>query len=419
MEVLYVWAPPDLVGELRRDTSDQLSFQYSEDWLKNPKNFALSFSLKLAKGAVYKKEAEFYFANLLPEGNARETLCRKLGISVANDFELLKRIGRDCAGALVLTDANQLIDEPASLKEISLDDLERWLKQGSSGLLDLQVSGELRLSLAGAQDKLLLVFKDNKFYQPLGAHPTTHILKPAPQRFKYLPENEFFQARLAANIGLPVATSRLVKIGGVNSLLVTRYDRYQTEAGWARLHQEDFCQALGVSGKMKYQAEGGPSFLDCIRIINDRSANVVDDVDSLLRWHIFNVLIGNCDAHAKNISLLRNLTGQWRLAPFYDLVSTKTYSQISSKLAMSVSGQYDSGGAHSKHWLLLFKECQVSPAVYSKILIKMAKSLPEIIAQTKSDFVSEYGESTIIPKLEKIYHSQIRRILIGFEGKGF
>jgi serine/threonine-protein kinase HipA len=212
MEVLYVWAPPLLIGELRRAANDQISFQYAADWIKNLNSFSLSFSLKLNKDTIYYKEAEFFFANLLPEGSARETLCRKMGVSVDNDFELLKQIGRDCAGALVITDIKELDKEWIDLKEILREDLERWLQQGSTGILDLQVAGELRISLAGAQNKLPLVYHQNKFFHPLGSHPTTHILKPPPDRFKYLPENEWFQAQLAEKMGLKVAPSKLIKI---------------------------------------------------------------------------------------------------------------------------------------------------------------------------------------------------------------
>lgn len=290
METLFVWAPPFLVGELRRDSEERISFQYNTEWIQNPKGFALSFSLKLNKDIIYYKEAEFFFANLLPEGNARESLCRKMGISVDNDFELLKRIGRDCAGALIITDVRELDNESPNLKEISRSDLEKWLQHGSNGILDLQVAGELRLSLAGAQNKLPLVYQNNKFFKPLGSHPTTHILKPSPERFKYLPENEWFQARLAEDMGLKVAPSKLIKMGKAYSLVVTRYDRYQVEKAWKRLHQEDFCQALGVPGRKKYQKEGGPSFLECINIINERSSDPLEDIDSLLRWQIFNIL---------------------------------------------------------------------------------------------------------------------------------
>lgn len=415
MEVLYVWAPPFLVGELHRASNDQMSFQYAAEWVHNPNSFALSFSLKLNKDTIYYKEAEFFFANLLPEGSARETLCRKMGISVENDFELLKQIGRDCAGALVITQAKKLARGKPELKEISLRDLERWLEPGSSGILDLQVSGELRLSLAGAQNKLPFIHQNNKFFQPLGSHPTTHILKPPPDRFKYLPENEWFQARIAEKMGLKVAPSQLIKIGQTYSLIVTRYDRYEKQDKWVRLHQEDFCQAQGISGKKKYQKEGGPSFLDCMNIINERSFNPLEDIDSLLRWHIFNVLIGNCDAHAKNISLLRSLEGHWLLAPFYDLVSTKVYSELSHHLAMAVSSQYDVSMTHAKHWNQLFKDCQVSPAQYSQILLSMVDEFPSKIKLTKEEFIQEYGNSPILERLEKVYNKQIKNLLKSFK----
>lgn len=132
MQTLYVWAPPFLVGELCRADDDRISFRYSKEWIENPKNFALSFSLKLINDKIYFKEAEYFFENLLPEGNARESLCRKLGISVDNHFELLKRIGRDCAGALVLTEAKRLSKEAPGLKEISKIEMEKWLNNGSA-----------------------------------------------------------------------------------------------------------------------------------------------------------------------------------------------------------------------------------------------------------------------------------------------
>ncbi len=417
MDILYVWAPPFLVGELRRGLDDQISFQYTNEWIRSPNSFALSFSLKLNNDIIYYKEAEFFFANLLPEGNARETLCRKMGISLENDFELLKRIGRDCAGALVITDTKELHNEKASLKEISQRELEKWLQHGAAGILDLQVTGELRLSLAGAQNKLPLVYRDKKFFRPLGSHPTTHILKPPPDRFKYLPENEWFQSHLAEEMGLKVAPTKLIKIGKTYSLIVTRYDRHQINQKWTRLHQEDFCQAQGVSCKRKYQKEGGPSFFDCINTITERSFNPLEDIDSLLKWHIFNMLIGNCDAHAKNISLLRDLKGRWRLAPFYDLVSTKMYPELSHQLAMAVATQYDSGATHAKHWNLLFKGSKVSSAQYSQVLISMAEKLPQKMKLVKEQFISEYGDSPILERLEKVYHIQCRRLLDGFKKK--
>lgn len=405
--------PPELVGTIRLDESEKLSFQYEKSWVTNPKAFALSYSLKLDSKKIYQKEADFFFSNLLPEGNARENLCRKMGISVDNNFELLSRIGRDCAGALILTDEDVLTESPPDLKKVSIEELSKWLSRGSGGLLDMQVQGELRLSLAGAQDKLPIVYKDNQFYQPLGRHPTTHILKPPPDRFKYIPENEWLQARLAFHMGFKVAHSSLIKIGENYSLLVERYDRELSNGVWQRLHQEDFCQALGVSGKKKYQTEGGPSLIDCVNLLNSRSDDALEDIDNLIRWQIFNVLIGNCDAHAKNISLLRETTGAWRLAPLYDLVATRVYDELSHNLAMAVDTQYDSGTIYLKHWQSLFSKCSVSPAGYSKIIKNMTEKFSEKIDIVAKEFNEQYGQSPVIPILHENYVKSQRRVLIG------
>jgi serine/threonine-protein kinase HipA len=403
MARLWVWIPPLLIGVLDQDgDAGGFSFQYDPAWLaaQEESAFALSLSLKLEEG-VYRKEATAFFTNLLPEGSARESLCRKMGISVENDFELLRRIGRDCAGALVLTEEDRPPAEPPTLEELPLSSLEKWLKNGSSGLLDLQIQGDLRLSLAGAQDKLPLVYLNGKFYQPRGSHPTTHILKPPPQRFKNLPENEWIQGRLARALGLPVSHATLVEIGGKRSLLVERYDRRLHADQWSRLHQEDLCQALGISPRKKYQGEGGPSVADCQGVIDRRSADPLTDTDTLLRWQIFNVLIGNCDAHGKNLSLLRHPDKSWRIAPLYDLVATRIYPELSDRLAMAVAGQFNSGTVHANHWRALFKECQVSPAVYLKEANRMASLLPEKLDAVLGEFEHEFGKLGWLAVLRK------------------
>jgi serine/threonine-protein kinase HipA len=400
---LRIWFPPQLVGILEHEDASGFSFRYDPKWLEAADRFALSLTLKL-EDRKFDKEAAAFFTNLLPEGSARESLCQKMGISVDNDFELLRRIGRDCAGALVITDEEKLPKEPPELQELSMHSLEKWLENDSSGILDLQ----LRLSLAGAQNKLPLVYLDGKFYQPMGSHPTTHILKPPPKAFKYLPENEWIQGRLAQSFGLTSAKSELVQIGKRRSLVVERYDRQLAGDRWIRLHQEDFCQALAIPPKKKYQSEGGPSLIMCQGVIDQRSSDVLKDTDTLLRWQIFNVLIGNCDAHGKNLSLLRSTGGSWAIAPLYDLVATRMYQQLTPRLAMSVGTQFNSGTVSANYWKEQFKECKVSPAAYLKTAQQMADELPENLKQVLSDFESSYGK---IGWLE-----QIRKHLMGRQG---
>src|SRR5690606_10620705 len=146
-------------------------------------------------------------------------------ISIDNDFELLLRIGQDCAGALVLTNRDTPPDDERGIEELPVENLAEWLKNDSAGILDLQVKGKLRLSLAGAQNKLPLIYKDNKYSNPLGSQTTTHILKPPPNNFRNLPQNEWMHGKIYAAMGLPTANSHLVKIGQKLVLLVERYDR--------------------------------------------------------------------------------------------------------------------------------------------------------------------------------------------------
>lgn len=407
MSRLWVWFPPHLIGHIQQ-TNDGISFTYSEEWRKYEKAFRLSYSLPLSE-SKYEKEATAFFGNLLPEGGARDSLCRKFGISIDNDFELLARIGEDCAGAFIITTQPKLPKGKDGFEEIPTESLVQWLKEDSVGLLDLQVKGDLRLSLAGAQNKLPLIYKDGRLYKPLGSQPTTHILKPAPKGFKNIPQNEWINARLFSEFGLKTANSELLKIGNRYALLVERYDRMLVNGSWIRLHQEDFCQALAISYKRKYEQENGPSLLNCQELIDMRSDDPASDLDALLKWQILNVLIGNCDGHGKNLSLLRQLDGTWRLAPFYDLVTTTLYPSLAKKLAMSINGQFNSGTIDPKNWRKQFEISKVSPAYYLKTINEMIAAMPGKLQKVLKTFEEMYGQSSFISEYRSHQLRVVRR----------
>ncbi len=407
MTKLWVWFSPHLIGTIE-NTSEGITFTYSESWLHYQNNFQLSNSLSFVTNN-FKMEARNFFGNLLPEGNTRDALCKRFGISMDNDFELLARIGQDCAGAFTITNSSQPPNEKAGLEEIPVEELAAWLKEDSVGLLDLQVEGDLRLSLAGAQNKLPLVYKDAKFYKPIGSHATTHILKPAPRGFKNIPQNEWINARLYSEFGLITAPSELVKIGSRYALLVERYDRMLENGKWLRLHQEDFCQALAISYKRKYEQEKGPSLLNCQELIDMRSHDPAADIDALIKWQILNVLVGNCDGHGKNLSLLRSKEGHWRLAPFYDLVATTIYPRLTKSLAMSVNEQFQSGTIHPKHWQKQFKLLKISPAFYLKKVKEMIKDMPVKLDTVLSMFEKKYGKSPFLAEYKAHQMKIVRR----------
>ncbi len=186
---------------------------------------------------------------------------------------------------------------------------------------------------------------------PLGGAPSTHVLKPNVERFEGVVFNEAFCMRLAAAAGLPAAAVESREVGGISYLLVERYDRHHRPVPDGapvveRLHQEDFCQALGIVSEQKYQKEGGPSLRQCFALLRDVSSVPAIDVARLLDDVVFNYVVGNNDAHGKNFSLVYRPGGageiEVRLSPLYDVVSTIYYSELRRDMAMRIGEQYSS-----------------------------------------------------------------------------
>jgi serine/threonine-protein kinase HipA len=194
----------------------------------------------------------------------------------------------------------------------------------------------VRLSLAGAQDKLPIVVRDEQFFLPLGNTPSSHIIKPEPERFPGLVANALFCMTLAQAVGLNVPTVEARSVGNTECIIVQRYDRVpNADSNITRLHQEDFCQALGFPPERKYQQEGGPLLRDCISLLREWSTTPVLDIRDFVDGLIFNVLIGNADAHGKNYSMLYRGSSR-RLAPLYDLVCTLVWPELSRNLSMKI-----------------------------------------------------------------------------------
>lgn len=193
-----------------------------------------------------------------------------------------------------------------------------------------------RLCLAGAQSKVPVVVIDGQIALPLPGQPPTHILKSPIACFKGTTENEAFMMSLAAAIGLDVAPVEARTLEGRQFLLVERYDRGRDNLGvMRRIHQEDFCQSLGVPPESKCASEGGPTFKDCFELLRRASARLAMDIAKLLGATIFNLIVGNADAHGKNYSILYDDQGP-RMAPLYDLLLTVAYPDLSAKLAMRI-----------------------------------------------------------------------------------
>ncbi|SNB45467.1 type II toxin-antitoxin system HipA family toxin [Geobacter sp. DSM 9736] len=364
-----------VVGRLWLDEKKRFCFQYDQDWLERSK-IPLSLSLPLRTDPYLDDESHPFFANLLPEDKIRAVIVRNLGISLNNDFGLLERIGGDCAGAVSFyPETGELKHEPGRYRQLSADELAAIIRELPRRPL---LAGEkgVRLCLAGAQKKLPVFYDDDHFHLGYGAFTSNYIIKPAIEDLDGSVENEAFCMALAGEIGLDVPRSFIHQHEDTRVFVVKRYDRITTVDGTKRLHQEDFCQALGVPPEFKYESEGGPSLAACFDLVRKTSVRSGKDVLSLLNWVIFNYLIGNSDAHGKNISLLLLPEGPM-LAPFYDLLSTRIYAQygLAEGLAMKIGGENDPGDIQKKHWELFAEEVGIKPRLVLTRVADLAQKI--------------------------------------------
>ena len=408
---LNVWSDQRLVGYLWRNIQGLIGFRYDEGWLARG-GFRVSHTLPLRNGEFAPEDgfAHRFFANLLPEGGVRERTVRDLKIS-NTDFDLLRAIGGECAGALSVLQAEH---EPSSEHRYHrITDEQLAGLAARRGRIHLWTENERpRLSLAGAQDKCPVLVAENTYWLPMRESPSSHILKFELSDYRHLPAYETFTTLLAGAIGLPVVDIRLRSIAETRYALIERYDRQMSESGEiARLHQEDFCQALGFGHERKYQEDGGPTFADCFRLIRDVSSDPANDLRHLLRWQIFNVLAGNSDGHAKNLSLLYQANGEIRLAPFYDLVCTRAIERIDYRLAFSVGDERNPGVVSRKHWETLAQQCGVRPRFLLEQVQDVAAGLQQQLRPTRESFQRLYGEYAALQRVEQIATKQCRRTI--------
>ncbi len=410
-DALNVWNEQRLVGYLWRNRIGYIGFRYDSAWLTSG-GFAISCTLPLSADDFTPEDgvAHRFFANLLPEGGVRNHIVRDLKIP-DTDFDLLRAIGGECAGALSIFPVEQTPSGERHYHPISDEELARLMARRGQIYTGWSADERPRLSLAGAQDKCPLLVRDDAYFLPQKEAPSSHILKFELPDYRHLPAYEAFTTHLASAIGLPVVNIELRIFEKQSYALIVRYDRVLDVQGEIqRLHQEDFCQALGYGHEKKYQDSGGPSFAQCYRLLQDTSSDPAIDTQHLLRWQIFNVLAGNSDGHAKNLSLLHLANGEIRLAPFYDLICTRAIERIDYHLAFDVGGERDPGAITTAHWDTLAKQCDVRPRFLGKLVEETATLLVENVVPAKEAFETQFGLYPALQRIEQIVRKQCHRI---------
>ena len=369
MTALTVYWNGRTVGTLTQSPVGDAAFTYDATYVQGGQ--AISCALPL-DAPVDPQVAAAWFGNLLPEGTIRESTCRSLRIDFADDFTLLEKLGRDCAGALAIVAEGEPAPDDTTVYEpmVPFELAQRIENNRASPLLGLPGERQ-RLSLAGAQSKLPMTLIDGAPYRT-SRGPTTHILKPLQPQYPGLCFNEYFCAQLAAQIKLDVPASAMVayqyfRDGPAEyAFAITRYDRAGQNGNIMRLHQEDFCQALGRPRGDKYTLE----LADLVAVLRRHARVPAMEIDKLLRGVLFNLIIGNRDAHAKNYSLLHE-QGRVRLAPLYDLVCTLCYPGLNIELPQPLGDAKMFDDIGKETWSALASQIGVA----SRTVIGLARGL--------------------------------------------
>ena len=347
---LLVILEDQTAGTVTRQRGGRLRFDYSDEYRERSGGTPLSLSMPIQVRSHPDQVVTSWLWGLLPDNDAvLRRWAREFHVSASSPFSLLATpVGEDCAGAVRFAlpeEVDRVLGRSGEVAWLTDDDVAerlRELREDSTAWLGRAFTGQF--SLAGAQAKTALLFRDERWGVPSGSTPTTHILKPAVSGFDDHDLNEHLCLDAARRAGLLVVRTSVSRFGDETAVVVTRYDRRVAPGGEIlRVHQEDLCQALGLPPSRKYQNEGGPGPAQIARLLREAMPPAVADgavwrfVDAL----IWNWLIGGTDAHAKNYSLL--LAGdQVRLAPLYDIASALPYGTHERKLrfAMKLGGDY-------------------------------------------------------------------------------
>jgi len=413
MKKLSVYYESTLVGYLSECDKQELCFSYTNDWLINDVAIALSPDIYLSDQLFSGDVVESFFGNLLPEGDVLDFISQAIHISSSNVFGLLERFGGDTAGAFsILPEGLEPSDIPHYLP-VSKNKIKEWFQQTKG--LPLNINGEQsRMSLSGAQDKMtVFIDSNNAISIPLGAAPSTHIIKPSINHRLDVPHtaiNEVLIMTLAKEIKLDVAETRYDP--ELCAAIIKRYDREMVQGKLKRLHQNDLCQILRLPSNKKYEVEGGPSLVNCFDAVLKQSSQPAKDKKRLIEWVVFNILVGNMDSHAKNLSVM-TVANKKELTPFYDMVCTAVYPNLSQKFAFKIGGENRPDWIMRRHWERFSNDTGTKPQfvinIITDIIHRIDKSLPVVVSQHKS-MSSLSDEILMIEKIDKIINTAISKM---------
>ena len=395
---------------------DGPSFVYAPEWLQTRGAFPLSILMPLSPRRVPPHLFAPWAANLLPEAAQLRAVGRRLGAAPEDTIAILAQIGRDTAGALSIGKPGSTgsggwrpVPGEAALERIIAELPSKPFLIGEEGV---------SMSLAGVQSKLgVAVDAHGRICIPHDGAPSTHILKPGSESLFGGVQNEALCLTLARACGLDAARVTTGRAGQRSYLLVTRYDRLAQAGRWRRLHQEDFCQALGKPPSAKYEANQtgikGPTIADMFALT--RNAMRAPDVLALLDHVVFNVLACNTDAHAKNYSLMISGRG-FTLAPLYDVMCAGAWDNITRNLAQKIAGKNRGEHLQRRHWLAFAADCGLNgPRLVRRVEELATRMLREVKGAAAEVDAMPAGTHVMMPQFVAAIEARARAIISGLD----
>jgi serine/threonine-protein kinase HipA len=384
---------------------DQLYWRYSQAWQQS--GYPISPHLPFQSDTPTLNVQRF-LRNLFPEGAVLDELLNNFHLSKNNTFGLVRALGLDLPGALIIIPSENELPGRTSFRIIQDDELIQRLNQREVNSLIIW-DGKPRLSVAGIQEKINIVLKNKQFGFGEGALCSTHILKFEKKTLSHLVLNEYTTMKLASYCGLSVPNISLQQFGQHRSLLIERFDRKLVASDKVkRRHMIDGCQALNLPPDYKYEQNFGNSkdvahirdgaSLDKLFDFTIQCANPARAKQQMLDWVLFNILIYNFDAHGKNISFFVGHDGL-TITPFYDLVNIKLYPQFDQSMAMALGDEFDGENVHAYELADFADHCGLNRQFVAnrlkRLIHKMMTSIDDVISsielsETEEHFLEQY-----------------------------
>lgn len=396
------------LGYLEFKDRTNLTFGYLEEWLERTTSFPISRSLPLREQPYDGSKVYAYFDNLLPDAiSIRQRVAARMHTESDQVFDLLSAVGRDCVGALQFIPEDQpspLLEEARGIP-ISDSDIAAKLKNLRSTPLAVSDEENIRLSIAGAQEKTAFLFSENKWHLPLEATPTTHIFKPQIGElkpglsFSDSVENEWLCAKIVKEFGLPVANCEIANFEDIKVLIVERFDREWFEKKIIRIPQEDLCQALSVPSYNKYESDGGPGILAIMNLLYE-SKRAEHDRLMFLKSQVIFYLLAAIDGHAKNFSIRWGPFG-FDATPLYDILSahhmvfTGKFQLEKIKMSMAVGDKrhYKIKDIYRRHFLQTSKSCRIDSEIMDSIIDEIITETSNVIERVKNKLPAAFPQN--------------------------